>query len=526
MFFIFEPITMYANNVDDFWFDIYALIGPIILLFIMSFVALMLVFLGAYFVSKKFNRPCIYNFVLLFAGFCFICSYIHSNFLAGFLPSLDGTALDWSDKTANIISVVVTLASAAIVIVSRIKFGFEKTSKYLSCVCLAVFGMLAVSLGTACLTTPMFETKDVLALATNKNLYNVSRDRNYFVFLVDAVDATNFNKIVSGNEEYKTALKDFSFFPDTLGGYAFTRDSVPFIFSGEWNENKKPFAEYSAEAYDNSTFFRTLSDGGYQKNLYEMELNWRSEKAFGFDNLISISHEMAIIPLLAQEARWAAFRSLPFPLKRFSRIDSLYFNATQNRAGNDSFPWFELPFYNNHLNRQANVIDEKLFQYIHIEGGHVPFDIDKDLNYLPNKDGTYIEKLEATMKIIASYLEYLKTNNAYDNATIVLMADHGFVNEGTDRQNPILYIKGPNEHHEQMLVSKKQVSYADLCQAFTELLDGRPSTEVFSELPTDGRVRRYLLNPYLHEEHMEEYEQTGKAWDTTTFKPTGRSFDL
>ena len=253
---------------------------------------------------------------------------------------------------------------------------------------------------------------------------------------------------------------------------------------------------------------------------------WCSNKAFEFDNIVSIDDGMSLYHLAGQELKYDLFKFLPFPLKRFSKADKLNFAGTMDRNSRDAFEWYNVPFYNNHQDHQADITDEKLFHYIHLEGGHVPFDVDANMNPLEDKSGTYPDKLIVTMKTFAAYIKYLKDNNAYDNATIVFMADHGYGYDGTDRQNPILYIKGPNEEHDQMLVSDKQVSYEDLCQAFTELIDGRSSTEIFSELPTDGRVRRYINNHYSAEEHMDEYEQTGKAWDVTTLKLTGRSFDL
>ena len=286
----------------------------------------------------------------------------------------------------------------------------------------------------------MFEEKNILALSTNKNLYSLSSDRNYVVLLVDAVDSVAFNKVVASNSEYTSALKDFSYFPDTVSGYAFTRDSIPFIFSSEWNENQKLFSEYSTEAFDNSAFFKALSERGYQKNLYEMELLWRSSKAFDFDNLVSIDGEVDLYQLAAQEVKYIMFKSLPFPLKRFSRVDSMHFEAAQNKAGNDTFTWWDAQFRDNHVGREADIVDDKMFQFIHLEGGHVPFDLDADLNPLPDGDGTYPEKLEATMKVIKTYIEYLKNNGSYDNSTIVLMADHGYNYDGSGRQNPILYI--------------------------------------------------------------------------------------
>ena len=77
-----------------------------------------------------------------------------------------------------------------------------------------------------------------------------------------------------------------------------------------------------------------------------------------------------------------------------------------------------------------------------------------------------------------------------------------------------------------MVTSAKQISYADMAEALVELLDDKNSDEIFTEIPTEGRVRRYLYNGFNEEEHMVEYEQTGKAWDTSTFKPTGKEYNL
>ena len=116
-------------------------------------------------------------------------------------------------------------------------------------------------------------------------------------------------------------------------------------------------------------------------------------------------------------------------------------------------------------------------------------------------------------------------NDVYDNSSIVIMADHGY--NGDDkiegRQNPILYIKGINEHHK-MNISDKPISYEDLTNAYLDLLDGKKRTELFKDIP-NKRMRRYLLYAYTKENHMVEYEQTGKAWDLETLKKTGREFN-
>lgn len=525
--FLYEPLTMYANNIEDFWFDFYALFGPTLLLFFIAFLFFIIVLLLVRLLATKLKRPNIYYITIVISSLCFVCLYIHSNFLTSFLPSLDGETLDWGDSSANIISIVVCLTVATVGIFSLVKFKPLKTSKYCFYTICVIVAMLFVSLLSTLLTTDIFKSKDVIANSTEKNLNLISSENNYLVFLVDAVDSVNFNKIVNSNTDYQKALKDFSYFPDTVSGYAFTRDSIPFIFSGEWNENKVSFPEYSTNAFDNSKFFDKLSENNYNKNFYDTDFTWNSTKVLDFDNVIAVERNPKKLSLLKQEVKYYLYKSLPFPLKRFSKIDSLDFVATQPSQEYPRFSWSDVNFYHNYLKQPLTKTDQNYFQYIHIEGGHVPFDTSKDVTKLPNEDGTYEDKLEATMKVISAYLQRLKDNDAYNNATVVILADHGYWhNDSANRSNPILYVKGHNEKHSQMHISDKQVSYVDLCNMFIELLDGKPSTKLFSDIPTEGRIRRYLLNTFNHEEHMEEYEQTDKAWNYNTLKPTGRTFDL
>ncbi len=257
-----------------------------------------------------------------------------------------------------------------------------------------------------------------------------------------------------------------------------------------------------------------------------MDFVWRSRKALEFDNVDSIEKNVKLGTFFKQELKYLMFKFFPYPLKRFSSIQSMNFNWAQRRDEYDSYGWGDVYYYNTTLEQPVEKTNEKMFKYIHLEGGHVPYDVDEDVQLIPDESGTYPEKLVATMKIIKKYLGRLKANGVYDNSTIVILADHGFWFEGTNRQNPILYIKGKGETHSEMIESKKQISYEDLAEAFVELLDGKNSEEIFKEVPEDGRVRRYIYNGFNHEEHMVEYELKGKAWDATALVETGREFNL
>ena len=99
--------------------------------------------------------------------------------------------------------------------------------------------------------------------------------------------------------------------------------------------------------------------------------------------------------------------------------------------------------------------------------------------------------------------------------------DFGLGNHG--RQNPILYIKGIDEHHE-METSDIPVSYEDLCDAYLELLNNKKSTDLFKNIDPN-RIRKFIYNGFGNEDHMVEYEQRGKAWDGQAAVETGKVFD-
>lgn len=511
---------------NDFWFDIESMKPVLLITFFGSLIVSFVSLLICYGLCRKFNKEIVFQRIIIILTGIFLCIYIHSNFLSNFLPALDGSIMDWGNIWGNITSIAICILILVIIIICTKKRLIAKTFVYSGFVVGAIFLMLMTSFISTAMTTDVFVPKAVITTATTKNLNLMSNNKNYMILLVDAVDSQNFNGVVKADSDLQDTLKDFSYFPDTVSGYAFTRDSVPFIFSGIWNTNEEDFNKYSTKAFDNSAFFKKLHEEKYNSNLYNFDYVWQSREALKFNNIYSLSKEVNKTIFVKQELKYILFKTLPFPLKRFSKIEEMDFAAAKIPIDEQVYYWDNIPFYSNLKESKVEKTDEKYFQYVHIEGGHVPFDLDENVNEIPEETGDYVKKLKATAKIITSYINRLKENGAYDNSVIIVMADHGFENAGTNRQNPILYVKGINESHANMVVSEKQVSYADLANAFMDLLDDKKSTEIFSDIETSGRVRRFIWNGYQQEENMQEYESTGKAWELDKLQPTGKVFSL
>ncbi len=529
MLFIYEPIVMYSNNASDFWFNIFTLLHCTIIIFSILFIIIITGYIVLYILERKVfkNKFKIYNIGLLIGYILFIVTYIQGNFMSGSLPVLDGKEIEWSNYTRlSLISLLLLVACSAAGITAAIKLKFEKTIKILKYISCTIFLMLIVSLISTCsLKKDWITKKQFIATATAENLNDYSENQNLIVLLLDSIDSETFENIIQNNEEYKSIFDDFTYYPDTVGGYAFTRDSVPLLLSGYWNENEKKFNDFCNEAMDNSKLLEVLKEKDYNINIYYNEITYNTENAKNVKNF-SFDSKVDLFKFIKQEIKYDLFKYLPYYLKKFSRVEGMNFNYTRKITNEEVFMWENTVFYNDYLSQEVMMGKENEFKYIHLEGAHYPFNSDKDLNEVEN--GTYEGKIEASIKLIDKYLTYLKENDIFDNSAIIILADHGF---GFDiekedllkRQNPILYIKGINEKHERQ-ISEEKVSFGDFQDICIELLDGKKTKDLFESIDTN-KPRRFLLQYIGSYDYMEEFLQYGKSKDLDTLKETGNVFE-
>ena len=128
MLFIYEPITMYANNINDFWFDFRIMFIPMITTFSILFISISIIFTLIYYANKIISEKLyVYNIILIIAFIIFFASYIQGNYLIGNLPKLDGTEFEWNKYVIdNIITIIVWMIIITTYIITTLKFKYEK----------------------------------------------------------------------------------------------------------------------------------------------------------------------------------------------------------------------------------------------------------------------------------------------------------------------------------------------------------------------------------------------------------------
>ncbi len=356
----------------------------------------------------------------------------------------------------------------------------------------------------------------------------MSKDKNFVILVLDALDSGTFQEVMYENPDYKEIFQDFTYYPNTMGTYPYTSRSIPYILSGKWFENKELFVKYNENAYKSTGLFVELEKENYKLGVYETMMPNTNSSIFRFDNVYESNASIksyAAFALLECKLVW--FKYAPFQLKSICKIDTKEFNL-EREDDQEQLPLFQgenIPFYEDIQKEDMTFTNQKCFKFIHIEGAHVPFCYDKDVNYIEN--GTYEQNIEASVTITKAYLEKLKSCGVYDNSVIIVMSDHGYKwidGHSYGRQNPLLMIKGIGEKHA-IDITNAPISYEDLQSAYRKLLEGETGRSVFEWKEGDQRERRYLWYKFLEENHMVEYIQTGDAADPDSMYPTGKEFN-
>lgn len=518
---LYAPLEMYFTNKEEFHFDALVLLPELLKLFLLVAAAGLICFGLCYLIFGK-----LYHVALVAAVVVYVCTYIQGMFLVGNLPPLDGTTIDWSEYTGqHTMSIILWIAvSVAAVLLVR----FLKMKKMYSAITGCSAFLTAVLLSTLVVVCWQYDglSPKSEAVVTKENEFTMSTEQNFVIFVIDAADSATFNQMLQTDyPQFRDVLEDFTYYPNTVCAYPFTKHSIPFILNGTWYENQADFYEFTTQAMDESPLFRTLKSQDYRMGVYEEDFVYENEHIFDFENVKKIQYKFSSFRQLARaEAKLVWFKYAPYPLKRYAKVDMQEFGRLLSLDNDVAvFSANNVDFYQDAKNMEIIKTDDKCFRFIHIEGAHVPFRYDKDVKLIDESEGTYLQNMECSMTILAEYLGQLKEAGVYDNCAIIVMADHGYGYEREipilGRANPLLAVKGVSENHE-MQVSEAPISFEDLQEAYQRLLAGKPGDQVFDAREGEPRVRRFLAYLYEQDEYIQEYKQHGYASDIMTMEPT------
>lgn len=491
---IFNPSELFLSNINEFPFSYGSFLTVLITgsLLVVAVYAIMTTF----FLNNVCYYLCNYGiFTLTLVG------YLQGMFLNGQLFALDGTRQEWS-----IGKIVINLCVWIVVIgiVVLLKCFCKKADKIAGAVCIYVSLIQLVSLITLCLTTEFPNAEETYALTTEGRL-ELHSDENVIVFILDWYDEQIIEKLVERDDEFLAPLSDFTWYQNATSNYAYTDMSVPYLLTNvEW-EYDMDEKEYCKYAYSSSQFLQNIAEQNYEIGIYtDVQYVDSAVKDYVLNYSNDIVQDCEFLDTIVFMSKCSKYKMAPFIAKNFywySTSDIIDTMESSNVHLIDNYS-----FYQDLDKNGIQIVDRDhsgVFRFYHLDGAHSPCTMTADFEKVESTGR--MQQAEGSMRIVYKYIEQLKQLGVYDNATIIITADHGqnimldnpegAAAEGFEQtSNPILFVKEKGQA--QMNISRAPVSHQEFAATVLQAITGNKEGygDTFAEIKdTEQKEREFIV---------------------------------
>ena len=509
----FATADLYLANYNEFWFtymDMWSVFAEIFVLFLLLGLLVfrrmegISLYIGAWFYGL--------NIVFLLQGKMLPYDY----------GQLNGERIDWSSFGLRPFYNTMLWIIIPIIFVLLAAWRKEKAAMIMRNIAFMILIVQVISLLFLVREHRSMEKDTVNGYISTENEFSISSGQNTIVLLLDAFDAELIMELQQRyQDEVEDTFKDFTFYHNTLGASGNTLNSVPVYLSGMVNSESLDYNEYMKKAYTESPLIKELSENDYNAGFYVSTYLVDPVIRKAADNYkieqIKVKNQLGIGIKFLQ---LVGFKYSPHILKRFFWLYTEEFNNLKNVEENDIYNTNNFVFYDKLCNEGFDILsDEKCFRYYHIDGTHVPYNMNEECDYVENEeDVSLLDQARGCMKIVREFVSDLKSAGVYDNTAIIIMADHGWVYH--DHQNPLFMVKQRKES-KPVEVSEMPLSYLDVADILCDLLKNERI-----DLNDYRREKRYYydVTEIKGITTQTEYLVTGAAYDESSDKETGRVF--
>jgi len=389
-------------------------------------VTLLIIFIVPIFKKRVFG-------VLLAAGLSvLVAGYIQGNYLNRGIGALTGDAVIWSDLGPQFAASLICWAGSFIII-ALLWVKAPKTKLFM----LVFIPLLLILLQSVSFASVINDTsysrgqgagnfwKNANETLTIDRINEVSVAKNAVIIALDRLDQEFVEAI---EPEFFDPLDGFTRFDDFIHWYAGTFPSVPAFLTGIGFQYDMPRDEYFSYAWENAAFMHALKERGIDVRLYMdrgFSFNYVRQLAGipsnTFEGELGINKRIALVKLL----KLSGYRYAPMPLKPAFWFSPNEFIDTLELT-DKTFPYItdDFRYYDSLVTERLHVSDEwGSLMYIHLQGSHLPFVMDENIQKVPESD--VISQTKGAFRIVFEYLNQLKELGLYEDTLIIIMGDHG-----------------------------------------------------------------------------------------------------
>lgn len=519
---VYAPLETYFAASDELWFGA----NDVILMSLAAFAVLALALFGLGMLLRGRARAALCG---LFVGLS-LALYAQGSFLNADYGRLDGMAIDWASFGSypvwNALIWAALLIAPAVLCAVFIRGAAGATRFVCVILCLAQLAGV-IALGAS---APVKQEEKVPTL-TDKYLFDISKDKNVVMFLVDTFDTTSFGDMLDELPDIAERLDGFTWFTNSVGQYNMTSYAMPLIMSGECYTIQEYQGSFSEKAWENEKFFHSLKDEGYSLGIYtEPRYAYASQEGI-LDNALSQSMKPSSYPTLwGKLMELAAFRYLPHSLKPLFASAGAGFDTLVQGDVQTIYDYENESFLRKLRSEGVNAtLSEPCLRMYHMSGMHVPYTLGADEK---NGDEVLRNKQAATlMNAICDYIDMMKAQGVFDSSMIIITADHGL--KYSDLR-PVLLVKRPGDKGA-LAKNAALVSQLDWHSTIAAAMNAKFSPnygeDAFSISEDDMReVPHYSTEPNSGD--LYEYTVSLDECGTTYYKPAhfayryGDSYDV
>ena len=364
------------------------------------------------------------------------------------------------------------------------------------------------------------------------------------MFVLDTYDTLYLEE---GLEEEPGCLDEFTgftWFDNSTGSMIPTRYAMASMLTGQsLDEDDKEFStSLIIDWYQQHGLIDDINAQGYETRLYATDINDAigslSERV---ENIKLRENQLDYPSAVAMLVKCSLYRDLPWALKPpfwfyTDEVNSAALGSGAESAVNALWTMNDARYYAT-LKEQglsaADLGEKGSFRVIHLAGPHPPYTLNRNAETVEDGTGA-IEQGLGSLHIVSAYLEELKRLGLYDEATIVVTADHGewYIAEDIVRAtSPIMLVKPstqPGGSDEPVKRSSVPTGHVDLAATLLEAAGGDASAyggmSVF-DVPDAPRPRYYNASSVVGPEHVYtsiiQWEIDGDAMNWDDWRETG-----
>ena len=546
--FVVAPLEMVAASEGSLVFHLGDVAAPVVLCACACTLALAAVL--------SVFRGTAFSVVLALVFSVGLGGWLQAMFMNGGLPSADGNAVIWSDfASITIISSIVWIAIIAGCLAASL-LAKSRTRVIMSA--LAVCLLVVQGVGVASLFVkagaPNEESSYVM---TEEGLFTVSPDNNVIVFILDNYDTVFLQDALAADPALLDEMTGFVWFTDSVGSMIPTRYGVPYLLTGQFPHEDEKFSQFLEERYERSAFLSDLAATGSSVGIYSDTLGLQyvsDEQAADLVYRHTINfHQFATAPMdvggtLSALATCALYRDMPWALKPAfwfytDEINHAMVESDDKHGANEApytindSRWFrQLRTNGLAFEEHEGTPGTTAFRFIHLLGAHYPYSIDEHGEDIGLDRSDRTRQAQGTMHMVSTYLHELKRLGVYDNATVILTADHGswYITPEPlgEPATPIMLAKPPHADSAPIRISDAPVAAYDLLPTVLSAAGADASAygKTLFELDAQGpvsRMRTYLMTSSdgAHDQQIIEYAIDGNALDLENWHLTGTVWD-